>query len=81
MTRAIVTFPDDALLTVPEVAFYLRVNKTTAYEMARDESFPVLRIGKQIRIPFWSLKQWVAKTAGTTYPQPAIEPDPIIPQH
>ena len=78
MTREIVTFPDDALLTVEEAANYLRIGRTTAYEMARDETFPVMKLRGQFRIPYWSLKLWVATEAGTTYPQPATEPTPII---
>ncbi len=74
MTREIVTFPDDAILTVEEVADYLRTGRTTAYDLVRDESFPSMKIKGHIRIGYWALKPWLAAEAGWTYPQPATEP-------
>lgn len=69
----IMTFPDDALLTVMEVKAYLRVNKDEAYELVNSGEIPSLRIGRQHRIPFWGLKQWVAARSGAPYPWTAEE--------
>ena len=38
------------VLTVPEVASYLRIGRTTAYELAKNGEIPSLKIGRQIRV-------------------------------
>lgn len=49
------------LLTVPEAAEYLRINRMAAYKMIREDRFPipVLRIGKNIRIARHELDRFV----------------------
>lgn len=69
----IVTYSDDAILTVTEVQAYLRVNKDTAYELVNSGEIPAMRIGRQFRIPFWGLKQWVARQSSAPYPWSAEE--------
>ena len=45
------------LLTVEEMAEILRIGRSSAYELCRQNEFPVIRIGRSIRIPkkhFWT---------------------------
>jgi len=52
-------FEDKVLLTVPEVAKILRIGRTKAYELVRDDIIPSIRLGKHIRVPLVSLKKWL----------------------
>jgi excisionase family DNA binding protein len=42
---------DKKFLTIEEVASILRISRTKAYELVREPGFPVIKIGKQLRIP------------------------------
>ena len=48
-------------LTVPEVAKILRIGRASAYELAKQPGFPVIKIGKQLRIPSGQLEIWLLK--------------------
>lgn len=43
--------PRHAFLRVEEAAKVLRIGRTLAYEMAADGRLPVIRVGKQLRVP------------------------------
>lgn len=48
------------LLTVPEVAKFLRIGRNAAYKLVYQKNFPILRLGpKKIRIPKEKLIEWV----------------------
>ena len=49
------------MLSVPEMATALGISRAGAYELARSEGFPVLRIGTRIVIPKDKLQEWVDK--------------------
>ena len=49
------------MLSVPEMATALGISRAGAYELARSEGFPVLRIGNRIVIPKDKLQEWVNK--------------------
>ena len=49
------------MLSVPEMATALGISRAGAYELARSEGFPVLRIGNRIVIPKEKLQEWVDK--------------------
>ena len=49
------------MLSVPEMATALGSSRAGAYELARSEGFPVLRIGNRIVIPKDKLQEWVDK--------------------
>lgn len=49
------------MLSVPEMAAALGISRAGAYELARSEGFPVLRIGNRIVIPKDKLQEWVDK--------------------
>lgn len=54
---------DDEIMTITEVAQYLRISEAKVYELARTGMIPALRIGKSWRFQKELLKQWVRKTA------------------
>ena len=49
------------MLSVPEMAAALGISRAGAYELARSEGFPALRIGNRIVIPKGKLQEWVDK--------------------
>lgn len=49
------------MLSVPEMAAALGISRAGAYELARSEGFPALRIGTRIVIPKDELREWVDK--------------------
>lgn len=42
---------DKGVFTIDEVAKYLRISRTSAYELVRQRKIPAMRIGRSIRIP------------------------------
>jgi hypothetical protein len=57
------SWPD--FLTVAQAALVLRIGRTVAYELARrylatdgGDGLPVIRIGKQLRVPRAQLVRW-----------------------
>lgn len=49
------------LLTLREVAEYLRVSTRTAYQLARDGAIPAVRVGGQWRVPRAELERQLAQ--------------------
>ena len=49
------------MLSVLEMAAALGISRAGAYELARSEGFPALRIGTRIVIPKDKLQEWVDK--------------------
>ena len=49
------------MLSVPEMGAALGISRAGAYELARAEGFPALRIGTRIVIPKDKLQEWVDK--------------------
>ena len=49
------------MLSVLEMAAALGISRAGAYELARSEGFPALRIGTRIVIPKDKLQEWVNK--------------------
>ena len=54
------TKDDPAVLTVHEVAEYLRISEAKVYRLARDGVMPVVRIGKTWRFRRDLLDDWLA---------------------
>ena len=52
------------MLSVLEMTAALGISRAGAYELARTEGFPALKIGTRIVIPKDELKEWVDKNAG-----------------
>jgi excisionase family DNA binding protein len=49
------------LMTVQEVATLLRIGRSSAYELCRQPDFPLLRMGRIIRVPRSGLEQWITQ--------------------
>lgn len=47
--------------TIPELAKILKISLSTAYQMARADGFPKVRINKRILVPAEELKVWLRK--------------------
>lgn len=41
---------ENSLLTVSDMANFLKISRSKAYELVKNESFPIIKIGKCIRI-------------------------------
>ena len=52
------------MLSVPEMAAALGISRAGAYELARSEGFPALRIGTRIVIPKAELREWIKRNMG-----------------
>jgi excisionase family DNA binding protein len=52
------------MLSVPEMAAALGISRAGAYELARSEGFPALKIGARIVIPKDKLREWIDRTTG-----------------
>src|SRR5437867_478756 len=50
-----------AVMTVEEVARFLRIGRSAAYELVRLKVIPSVRLGRLIRVPRDSLLAWLAK--------------------
>lgn len=46
-------------LTVPEVGEVLGLSRAKAYDLARSEGFPSMRIGRRILVPRDKLIRWI----------------------
>ena len=70
MPRTLSDFDDAYMLKVAEAAECLRFSTDAIYEMVHTGAMPALKHGRKIRIPVFSLKQWVQRQTG----QPESEP-------
>ena len=67
------------LMTVGEVANYLRVTKKTIYSLIEQKSIPVTKVGHQWRFNKESIDQWLYhSTAGTKSHILVIDDDQLI---
>jgi len=57
--------PNTILLTIAEAAAILNISRTKAYEMAKNQELPVVRIGRSIRVPRHALMHQI--NMQTTY--------------
>jgi len=48
------------LITVPEMAKLLKISRSKAYSLIKQVDFPIIRIGKCIRVSRNSLEQWLS---------------------
>ncbi len=54
---------EPAVYSVPEVAALLEINLPKAYELARQEGFPSIRIGRRIVVPKEAFHRWLEQAA------------------
>lgn len=52
---------EDPILTIPEVARYLKVSKSKVYALVSKKEIPHLKIGRNVRIRQADLQLWVEK--------------------
>lgn len=50
---------EDTLLTVLEMAKMLKISRSKAYELIKEKSFPIIKIGKCIRISKNKLRNYL----------------------
>jgi excisionase family DNA binding protein len=60
----------DKLLTLGEVAQVLRVSLTTAKIWASKRRFPVVKVGRLVRVAPEALEEWIREN--TTQPSPQV---------
>ncbi len=48
-------------ISVSELGQYLGIGRSLAYQLSRQQDFPVVRIGKRVLIPIEGLKLWMNK--------------------
>lgn len=53
-------------INVDEMAEALGISYPKAYELAKSEGFPALRIGKRIIVPIEAFKNWVSSSGSAT---------------
>lgn len=52
-------------MSVDEMAAAVGVSRPKAYELVNSEGFPVIRIGRRIRIPVTGLERWIEEQSST----------------
>lgn len=52
---------EDPILTIPEVAHYLKISKSKIYSLVSKEEIPHLKIGRNVRIRRKDLQAWIEK--------------------
>jgi excisionase family DNA binding protein len=52
-----------ALMTVGEVAAYLKVHPKTIYRLAKRKELPSFRIGREYRFRLSEIDEWITKRA------------------
>jgi len=52
---------EDPILTIPEVARYLKISKSKIYSLVSREEIPHLKIGRNVRIRCRDLHAWIEK--------------------
>lgn len=55
---------DQICISVEEMGRRIGVSRVSAYDLARSEGFPSIRVGKRLLIPVRELQAWLAKQAG-----------------
>ncbi len=52
---------EDPILTIPEVARYLKISKSKIYRLLSKNEIPHIKIGRNVRIRQTDLRIWVEK--------------------
>lgn len=50
-------------MTVPELAKEMGISRPIAYELVRQDGFPVLHVGRRIVIPVAAFQKWLDEQA------------------
>ena len=74
--QALESIPVDTnVLTVHDVAVYLRLSEAKVYRMAREGRVPAFRLGKSWRFRRDMIEEWIRREAGW----PAVLPSKVDP--
>jgi excisionase family DNA binding protein len=49
----------DEILTVPQVARYLKISRSKAYYLVQQKKIPYIRIGRNVRVREADLEKWI----------------------
>jgi excisionase family DNA binding protein len=52
------------LMTIEEVARYLRLSRAKTYQLAAVGTIPTIRLGRSVRVPRRRLDEWLAAQSG-----------------
>ena len=52
---------EDTILTIPEVARYLKMSKSKIYDLVSKKEIPHIKIGRNVRIRQTDLQLWMEK--------------------
>ena len=55
------------LMTLTEVAEYLRISRVTAYRLVRREQIPVNNVGRQLRFQRDRVDEWLSNNESQNY--------------
>ena len=59
-SKSATTFDDlPLILNVNDVASSLAISKVSAYELVKSKGFPVVRVGRRIKIPKAAFIEWL----------------------
>ena len=51
---------DDNVMTVPEVAWYLKLSKSKVYGLVQQRQIPHIKIGRNVRVREKDVQAWLA---------------------
>jgi excisionase family DNA binding protein len=54
-------YPQDRILTIPEVAEYLKMSKSKVYYLVQRREIPYIKIGRNVRIRWVEFQMWLDK--------------------
>ncbi|UYM15194.1 methylation-associated defense system helix-turn-helix domain-containing protein MAD1 [Endozoicomonas euniceicola] len=57
---------NDEILTIKQVAEYLKVNERTIYKLASDEKIPAFKVGGSWRFQRSAIEEWIEQQTGRT---------------
>jgi excisionase family DNA binding protein len=60
----------DNIMTIPEVARYLKISKSKVYSLVQRRKIPHVRIGRNVRVRQSDLRAWIEKNVIS---QPALK--------
>lgn len=56
----------DAVLTIEELAEYLKISKSTLYKLAQEGRIPAQKVGKHWRFRKAAIDRWLEESGGRT---------------
>jgi excisionase family DNA binding protein len=66
--------PGSSVLTIDELAEYLKISKSTLYKLAQEGSIPSQKVGKHWRFHKDAVDEWL-RQRGPIAPSPKVDPE------